>query len=196
MFEIEIESKPKLRKKDYLSKHGEWEHPNLKLRLCNYYPAELFQGIIHYIWNFYYLLTLKLHRNWNLSSWKSWIFFILTNDDWFIMSSNIYMYHLHKYDNDIDVKYLVIKTVYAHECRKNNIDISSTYSSWFIFIVVEIETWGQHVIQTRSTPRTQTSAAPSLRSAKQSSQAWNSVSNHFSCPFTENFMNIHFSVFP
>ena len=44
MFEIKIESKLNLRKKDYLSKHGEWEHPNLKLRLCNYYPAELFQG--------------------------------------------------------------------------------------------------------------------------------------------------------
>ena len=43
MFEIEIESKLKLRKKDYLSKHGEWGHPNLKLKLCNYYPAELFQ---------------------------------------------------------------------------------------------------------------------------------------------------------
>ena len=64
------------------------------------------------------------------------------------MSFNIHMYGLHKYDNDIDVKYFVIRTVYAHECQENNIDISSTYSNWFICIAVEIETWGQHVSQT------------------------------------------------
>ena len=39
------------------------------------------------------------------------------------------MYHHHEYDNDIDVKYLVIRAVYAYECQENNIDISSTYSN-------------------------------------------------------------------
>ena len=47
-----------------------------------------------------------------------------------------YMYHHHIYDNDIDVKYFVIRAVYANECQENNIDISSTYSNWFIWIVI------------------------------------------------------------
>ena len=81
----------------------------------------------------------------------------------------LHVYH-HKYD-DINVKYLVIRAAYAYVWQENNIDISSTYSNWFFCIAVEIETWDQHISQTRSTPRAQTPAAPSLRSAKQFSQA-------------------------
>ena len=44
---------------------------------------------------------------------------------------------------------------------------------------------------TSSTPRTQTSATPSLKNVKQSTQAWNSVAYCFLCPFPENFMNVH-----
>ena len=44
---------------------------------------------------------------------------------------------------------------------------------------------------TRSTPRAQTSAAPSLKSVKQSAQAWNSVAYCFLCPYPENFMSVH-----
>ena len=43
----------------------------------------------------------------------------------------------------------------------------------------------------RSTPRAQTSATPSLKSAKQSIQAWNSVAYCFLCPYPENFMKVH-----
>ena len=50
--------------------------------------------------------------------------------------------------------------------------------------------------KTRSTPRAQTSTAPNLRNAKQSSQAWNSLANYLSCLYTDNLMNIHLSVFP
>ena len=57
------------------------------------------------------------------------------------------MYHHHKYDNNNDVRYLVIKMVYSFECQENNIDISSTYSDWFIVMAVEIETWDQHISQ-------------------------------------------------
>ena len=38
-------------------------------------------------------------------------------------------------------------------------------------------------LKTRCTPRTQTSAAPSLRGAKQTSQSWNSLTNFFLCPY-------------
>ena len=66
---------------------------------------------------------------------------ILPNDDWFIMSFNIYMYHHHKCDNNIDVKYLVIRTVSNGRKKngictwmeENNIDISNTYSNWLKF---------------------------------------------------------------
>ena len=44
---------------------------------------------------------------------------------------------------------------------------------------------------TRSTPRAQTSATPSLKSVKQPTQAWNSVAYCFLCPYPENFMNVH-----
>ena len=46
-------------------------------------------------------------------------------------------------------------------------------------------------IKTRSTPRAQTSATPSSKSVKQSSQAWNSVAYCFLCTYPENFMNVH-----
>ena len=49
---------------------------------------------------------------------------------------------------------------------------------------------------TRSIPRAQTSATPSLKSVKQSIQAWNSVANCFLCPYPENFMNVHSSGIP
>ena len=44
---------------------------------------------------------------------------------------------------------------------------------------------------TRSTPRAQTSATPSLKSVKQSTQVWNNVVYCFLCPYPENFMNVH-----
>ena len=50
--------------------------------------------------------------------------------------------------------------------------------------------------KTRSTPRAQTSAVPRSRSAKPSSQAWNTLTNSFLCPYPENVMNIHPSVIP
>ena len=43
----------------------------------------------------------------------------------------------------------------------------------------------------RSTPRVQTSATSSLKSVKQSTQAWNSVAYCFLCPHPETFMNVH-----
>ena len=46
-------------------------------------------------------------------------------------------------------------------------------------------------LQTRSTPRAQTSATPSLKRVKQSTQAWNSVAYCFLCPYPGNFMNVH-----
>ena len=48
---------------------------------------------------------------------------------------------------------------------------------------------GSVKLRIRSSPRAQTSAAPSLRSAKQFSQAWNSLANYFSCLYPKNFMN-------
>ena len=39
----------------------------------------------------------------------------------------------------------------------------------------------------------QTSATPSWKSVKQSTQAWNSVAYCFLCPYPENFMNVHAS---
>ena len=44
---------------------------------------------------------------------------------------------------------------------------------------------------TRSTLRAQTSATPSSKSVKQSTQSWNSVAYYFLCPYPENFMNVH-----
>ena len=59
-------------------------------------------------------------------------------------------------------------------------------------------TFGQFILQgspntyqTRITPRAQTSATPSLKSVKQSTQAWNIVAYCFLCPYPENFMNVH-----
>ena len=46
-------------------------------------------------------------------------------------------------------------------------------------------------LPTRSTLGAQTSAAPSLRSVKQSIQAWNNLVNCNLCPYPENFINIH-----
>ena len=44
---------------------------------------------------------------------------------------------------------------------------------------------------TRSTPRAQISTAPSLKSVKQSTQAWSSVAYCFLCTYPENFLNVH-----
>ena len=59
-------------------------------------------------------------------------------------------------------------------------------------------TFGQFILQgspytyqTRSTPKAQTSATPSLKSVKQSTQAWNIVAYCFLCPYPENVMNVH-----
>ena len=51
---------------------------------------------------------------------------------------------------------------------------------------------------TRSIPRAQTSAAPSLKSMKQSIQAWNNVEycSLIPYPYTEKFTNVHPSVIP
>ena len=42
----------------------------------------------------------------------------------------------------------------------------------------------------------QTPATPSLKSVKQSTQAWNSVAYFFLCPYPDNFMNVHPSRLP
>ena len=52
------------------------------------------------------------------------------------------------------------------------------------------------MITTRSTPRAQTSAAPGVKSVKQSIHAWNSAPYCSLCPYPENFINIHPSVIP
>ena len=44
---------------------------------------------------------------------------------------------------------------------------------------------------TRSTPRAQTSAMPSLKSMKQSTQSWNSIAYCFLCQYPEDFINVH-----
>ena len=51
-------------------------------------------------------------------------------------------------------------------------------------------------IQTKSTPRAQTSTTSSLKSVKQFTQALNSVTYCFLCPYSENFMNVHPSGIP
>ena len=56
-----------------------------------------------------------------------------------------------------------------------------------------INNWWYYVEQfrTRITPSAQTSDTPSLKSVKQSTQAWNSVAYCFLCPYPEYFMNVH-----
>ena len=49
---------------------------------------------------------------------------------------------------------------------------------------------------TRSTPRVQTYAVPSLRSVKQSIQPWNSLANCFLGWYPYNLMNIHPPIIP
>ena len=56
--------------------------------------------------------------------------------------------------------------------------------------------YGYIIETTRSTPKAQTSATPSLKSVKQSTQAWNIVAYCFLCPYPENFMNVHPSGIP
>ena len=48
----------------------------------------------------------------------------------------------------------------------------------------------------RNTPRAQTSATPSLKRVKQSTQAWNGVAYCLLCRYPENFMNVHPSGIP
>ena len=47
-----------------------------------------------------------------------------------------------------------------------------------------------------STPRGQSSTAPTMRNAKQSFQPWNSLANCFFCPYLENFVITYPSVTP
>ena len=68
---------------------------------------------------------------------------------------------------------------------------------WLPEIITDLDTtllWNKSNT-TRSTPRAQTSATPSLKSVKQSTPAWNSVAYCF-CPYPENFMNVHPSGIP
>ena len=53
------------------------------------------------------------------------------------------------------------------------------------------EKWVSIAFGTRSTPRAQTSATLSLKSVKQSAEAWISVAYCFLSPYPENFMNVH-----
>ena len=80
------------------------------------------------------------------------------------------------------------------------------YQIWFVHLVcqttVTVRTWMNNYISheityvTRSTPRAQTSAMPSLKSVKQSTEAWNSVAYYFLCQYPENIMNTHPSGIP
>ena len=67
-------------------------------------------------------------------------------------------------------------------------------TSILIWLTSRICSFEMAIYTLRSTPRTQTSAAPSLRNVKQFIQAWNSLANCYLRPHPENFRNIHPSV--
>ena len=84
---------------------------------------------------------------------------------------------------------------YIHCLRQNR---NQSEIVWIAFPLWWMKVWTTRKILniTRSTRRAQTSATPSLKSVKQSTQVWISVAYCFVCPYHENFMNVHPSGIP
>ena len=86
----------------------------------------------------------------------------------------------------INKKSVLVQIIYWG--RPGELLVPFPYTCVCVFIQVTIKLIP---FETRSTQRAQTSATHSLKSVKQSTQAWNSVAYCFLCPYPENFMNVH-----
>ena len=91
----------------------------------------------------------------------------------------------------ISIFFVILTQIYKYQLLKY-IMVFNLPGYLAMSTTTPINNWWYHVEQfrTRSTPSAQTSATPSLKSVKQSIQAWNSVANCFLCPYPDNFMNV------